>query len=89
VLNLFRFCLSQTQSISAQLKLQRIAERRSAESADFDAGGNAHLEQASAHFVVADHANDSARLADSKLGGYRRHAVFLERTRTRNESSSR
>jgi hypothetical protein len=87
--DLRRFALSQAQTIAAQLELKRVAEWRCTEAADLDAGRYAHLEDAAADFIGAADANDAAGLADLKLGRHERHAIFLVRTSTREESSSR
>ena len=87
--NLLRFALPQTQPIAAKFEFKRVAERRRAEAANLDAGRNAHFQQPPADIVRADNSNDSARLADSKLGRDERHADFLESTINRSESSSR
>jgi hypothetical protein len=87
--NLLCLVLPQAEAIASQFELERVAEGGGAETANLDAGGYAHLEDAAADFIGPNDANHATGLADIKVGRYACHADFLMRTITRIESSSR
>ena len=62
-LNVLRFALAQAQPIAAQFEFKRVAERRRAEAADFDAGRDSHFQQPAADLVGAD---DCERLGPTR-----------------------
>ena len=61
--NVLRFALAQAQPVAAEFEFERVAERRGAEAADFDARRDAHLQQSPADFVGAD---DCERLGPTR-----------------------
>src|SRR4051812_42903494 len=83
------FGFAEAEAVAAEFEFEWVAKWGGAEAADFDARRDAHLEDAAAGFIVADHADHAADLADLKLGQGACHAGTLVRTITRSESSSR
>ena len=84
-----RFRFAEAESVAAEFEFERVTERGGTEAADFDAGRDAHFEQAAADFVGAGDARDAAHFADRELGRGACHADILAATSTEHISPSR